>query len=88
MTIATPGNFFGSICLLVGLFANIWILVKSGELARAARDLSELGKVTFRERFQQMLRMSELACRGEFSSVGLALAVIAPWTAILLFSIG
>jgi hypothetical protein len=83
----TLAKFLGAVSLLIGIFANIWIFVKSGEIARARRPITESGRITFRERFRYLLRMSELAQRGEFSTLWLVVAVVAPWTAILLFSI-
>jgi hypothetical protein len=83
----TLAKVLGAVSLLIGIFANIWIFVKSAELARARRSTPESGRITVRERFRYLWRMSELAQRGEFSSVWLVVAVVAPWTAILLFSI-
>ena len=82
----TPEKFLGALFLLAGLVANSWILVKSGDVARAHQGTSQRNWVTVRERVRWMSRMWELARRGEFSTLWLVVAAMAPLVGIVLYS--
>jgi hypothetical protein len=82
-----PLKFLGALFLLIGLFANSWILVKSGDVARAHGAASKAGWITVRERVLWMSRMWGLAQRGEFSTLWLVVAAMAPLVGIVLYSV-